>query len=94
MDLHLARHFAPVYPAGEQENGSGDNADHVSRDTAGILKNCCPTKSSWLLFANASKPSKANPIANTARLIPAERYCLFELFGCRNFIQRHDKPGP
>jgi hypothetical protein len=29
-------------PAGKQENGPGNNADHVARDTTGILEKRCP----------------------------------------------------
>jgi hypothetical protein len=29
-------------PGREEENDPGNNADHASRDTAGILKNRCP----------------------------------------------------
>jgi hypothetical protein len=58
-------------------------------------RNVARTKSSWLLLVNDSRPSKVNPTANTARLIPAERDCLrFELFRSRNFIQKQDTPGP
>jgi hypothetical protein len=55
-------------------------------------RNVARTKSSWLLLVNDSRPSKVNPTANTAKLIPAERDCL-ELIGSRNFIQKQVTPG-
>ncbi len=51
-------------------------------------------RSSSLLLVNDSRPSKVNPTANIARLIPTERYRReLEFFGSRNFIQQQDTPG-